>query len=420
MKNKILRILLCSFVVSIAGTFHLSVFTNGFIISLSTVIMPFVLYLNNDISCLLLCPLIALISPLVRYLLLLGSHTPYESFIMVYPDSVFYIIYTAVFFISYKLVNAREINKLVIAAIAGDFLSNVVELTLRLGISNIKYENISYLLLISLMRGFILMILVVLTNYYRSFLIDQEHEQRYRNLMSTTASFKSEIYFMHKNMDKIEMVMRHTFEAYKIVKDRENDCLTDVLLDLSKDVHEIKKDYTRVIQGIEEIFPNLLEFSTLDVNDICQMLILNVTEQLSGKERKIIFTHSIESTLKVRSHFLFMSILSNIIQNAIESSDPEKTNDISFNIYESIENLIIEVSDTGEGIESEHMSHIFNPGFSTKFNFETGNINRGVGLSLVKNLVEEEFLGSIKVESKLDQGSRFIIEIPKMVLKGEA
>ena len=59
------------------------------------------------------------------------------------------------------------------------------------------------------------------------------------------------------------------------------------------------------------------------------------------------------------------------------------------------------------------------PGFSTKINYETGQVSRGLGLSLVKDIVESELGGSISVTSE-DGCTDFTIRIPKENLEVEA
>jgi signal transduction histidine kinase len=74
----------------------------------------------------------------------------------------------------------------------------------------------------------------------------------------------------------------------------------------------------------------------------------------------------------------------------------------------------IEVSDTGEGIESDDIKNIFNSFFTTKTNKNTSSEYSGAGLGLAfckKIITEHE--GVISVESKSSLGSKFKIILPK-------
>jgi len=52
--------------------------------------------------------------------------------------------------------------------------------------------------------------------------------------------------------------------------------------------------------------------------------------------------------------------------------------------------------------------YIYNPGFSTKFDEETGNIERGIGLTLVRDLIKDTFYGNINAKSEIDKGTTFL------------
>ncbi|QQY79570.1 histidine kinase/DNA gyrase B/HSP90-like ATPase [Keratinibaculum paraultunense] len=75
------------------------------------------------------------------------------------------------------------------------------------------------------------------------------------------------------------------------------------------------------------------------------------------------------------------------------------------------------VIDDGSGIEDEDLPHIFSPGYSTKIDYETGQIYRGLGLTLIKDIVEIYLNGKIKVKSKFGKGTIFIIYIPAKELE---
>ena len=81
---------------------------------------------------------------------------------------------------------------------------------------------------------------------------------------------------------------------------------------------------------------------------------------------------------------------------------------ISCLLYEHKNQVIIELSDTGHGINPGQFKTIFNPGYSTK------KRGWGLGLSLVKRIVEEYHKGKIFVKSsKPFEETIFCIILPK-------
>lgn len=69
--------------------------------------------------------------------------------------------------------------------------------------------------------------------------------------------------------------------------------------------------------------------------------------------------------------------------------------------------VIINLEDTGSGMDKETMSHIFDPFFTTK---DMGS-GTGLGLSIVHGIIEQH-QGTISVESKKNEGTKFIIRLP--------
>jgi signal transduction histidine kinase len=65
----------------------------------------------------------------------------------------------------------------------------------------------------------------------------------------------------------------------------------------------------------------------------------------------------------------------------------------------------IEITDTGRGIEKEHLGKIFDPFFTTK----TGGT--GLGLSIAYRIIEDH-RGTISVESEPGRGTRFRVRLP--------
>ncbi len=106
----------------------------------------------------------------------------------------------------------------------------------------------------------------------------------------------------------------------------------------------------------------------------------------------------------------FRQIVTNLISNAIDSYDPmsgNKRNQINIYLYKKGNKIIMEVHDDGIGIDKKSMRRIFDPWYTTKMHKGTG-----IGLVIVKNIVEKDFKGVIHVESELKKGTKFIIKFP--------
>jgi nitrogen fixation/metabolism regulation signal transduction histidine kinase len=98
---------------------------------------------------------------------------------------------------------------------------------------------------------------------------------------------------------------------------------------------------------------------------------------------------------------LIEQVLINLIQNAIQAVEDTVSRIISLDAFiDETGKIIIEVTDSGRGIEEEAMSKIFIPFFTTK---KKGS---GIGLSLSKQIMRRH-KGNIQVRSKLGEGTTF-------------
>ena len=97
--------------------------------------------------------------------------------------------------------------------------------------------------------------------------------------------------------------------------------------------------------------------------------------------------------------------------DALEAAQ-EQTVTLMISIFSQDEAVIFKITDDGPGIPVEYKDEIFNTGFSTKINFETGEVSRGIGLGLVKDLVEKRLGGSIELAS-VPGNITFTVSIPK-------
>lgn len=103
---------------------------------------------------------------------------------------------------------------------------------------------------------------------------------------------------------------------------------------------------------------------------------------------------------------LFEWVIENLIKNAIDAMDGK--GEINFVLYEKENSVLLDVSDTGKGIDRRTQRRIFQPGFTTK------KRGWGLGLSLSKRIVEDYHRGKLFLkESQVGRGSTFRIVLEK-------
>jgi len=98
----------------------------------------------------------------------------------------------------------------------------------------------------------------------------------------------------------------------------------------------------------------------------------------------------------------------NLLMNAIQAiKEPPGEIRITTRLDDSSRQAVIAVEDTGVGTPREEIDRVFDPFFTTK---EVG-AGTGLGLSIVYGIIEKHE-GSIAVESREGEGTRFVIPLP--------
>jgi signal transduction histidine kinase len=107
----------------------------------------------------------------------------------------------------------------------------------------------------------------------------------------------------------------------------------------------------------------------------------------------------------------FNQLIANLLANAIDAS--EVITDVSSRqvvVEVASEDKLVEITitDHGAGISAQNIERLFEPFYSTKSSVRSG---LGIGLSLVKQYVEHDFQGTIKVVSSPDAGTIFTLRL---------
>ncbi|GKX65695.1 ATP-binding protein [Inconstantimicrobium mannanitabidum] len=194
------------------------------------------------------------------------------------------------------------------------------------------------------------------------------------------------------------------------------------------DLHKLKKypyimkqncyRLTRIINNFIDInkidygnFP--LDLQNIDIINILESIVLSVADYVENKGLSIIFDTEVEESIVASDPNILERIILNLLSNAIKFT-PAGGN-ITVNIYCPNDYVVISVKDTGIGIPIEKQEAIFEKFVQVDKSLSRNREGSGVGLSLVKSLVEL-LNGTINVISKPNEGTEFIIKLPNETL----
>ena len=122
-----------------------------------------------------------------------------------------------------------------------------------------------------------------------------------------------------------------------------------------------------------------------------------ISTTLDEKGIKVNLSLEVDDEIEIHQNEI-IQVLLNIIQNSVDNFIQESISDPCINIstgYDSIENIFIQIEDNGGGIDSDILTKIFDPYFSTK-DEKNGT---GIGLYMSKLIVEEHNDGKLSVQN---------------------
>lgn len=161
---------------------------------------------------------------------------------------------------------------------------------------------------------------------------------------------------------------------------------------------EIEKDIDR-LQTITERFSKIGSLPKLDNMDIVHETEI-AYEYLKRRSSKLIhfsFTSQVETLPVLLNSSLYNWTIENLVKNGIDAMRGKGS--IAIEIVPDGKFVNVLIADTGSGIPKSSFNTIFNPGVTTK------KRGWGLGLSLVKRIVEEYHNGKIKVLSSGKEGT---------------
>ncbi|HTY10310.1 MAG TPA: HAMP domain-containing sensor histidine kinase [Bacteroidota bacterium] len=175
----------------------------------------------------------------------------------------------------------------------------------------------------------------------------------------------------------------------------------ETIAEMENDLHRLNKIADRFSKIGSR--PDLREE---DLGEVVKSVISYFQKRIPqmGKRVDIVVEPSEPVEAKINRE-LFEWVLENLVKNGLDAMEDGKGK-ISFRISRAGNAPVIDVTDTGKGIDAAYRKDVFRPGFSTK------KRGWGLGLSLSKRIVETYHKGKLSIkESKLGVGTTFRIKL---------
>lgn len=151
-----------------------------------------------------------------------------------------------------------------------------------------------------------------------------------------------------------------------------------------------------------------LDQRSFQVKPYIEEILLNLRHVLKRTEHRIEVHGAEEITLRSYPG-AFSQIISNLVMNSLKHAYEEgDAGYMRFDIIEEDNQLTLTYQDDGAGIPPKHLNKIFDPFFTTA----RSRGGSGLGLHIVYNLVTQTLHGTIRCESEIGKGTKFIITLP--------
>jgi len=178
--------------------------------------------------------------------------------------------------------------------------------------------------------------------------------------------------------------------------------INDVLDEMSTDITRLEQIVDRFSKMGSEA--KMAEF---DLSNVIENVKIYLERRLPSIGKNVQINNQVEEGLLLNGNSILVSwAIENIIKNAMDAIDHDKGK-IEIESIKKDKNIHITISDNGKGIPHKDRKNVFRPGFSSKAR------GWGMGLSLVKRIIEDIHSGKIEVkESSKTEGTTIQISIP--------
>lgn len=313
-----------------------------------------------------------------------------------YPTFFYYFTFGSLF----QLTKANKyIYQTVLIGIFGvffDILASVGELTFQyVAFDSITIrEDIRKISVIAIFRSFFTVGFLNLIVLYNTRLKEEEIQKKNDKLIVVISNLYEESFNLQKTIINSENITQNAYDLYSLLKGIEilnyeykiepNVNLHRMALDIAGKTHEIKKDNQRILAGLSKLITDEGFSEYMRINKLLNIALKSNQKYANLLEKKIEILSDIQGEHPKYHAYQILSIINNIIANAIESI--VDTGKITILVSRDHDMVEFQIQDNGPGIKQDKIDLIFEPGFTNKYD-EKGTSFTGIGLTYVKEMI---------------------------------
>lgn len=200
-------------------------------------------------------------------------------------------------------------------------------------------------------------------------------------------------------------ILKTKIEVFHKKEDRQLSEYKDLVVDLNNQVSRLSD----LVQTLLELTntDKIQEKEIISLSDMIENILLDFSDV--AQKRHIEFSLDLQDTILYGNVDLLYRVFYNLIQNSIRYNIEYGT--ISISAKHTQDKTIITLCDSGIGITAEHKQRVFEPFFRSNQSRSRSMGGAGLGLSIVKNIIEKHH-GTITISDQIPQGTCFTIELP--------
>lgn len=353
----------------------------------------------------------------------LGNFRLESDFILHFSSFFYYCTYSCLFY--FAKVNSFHHRPFIIGllSIFIEITSGIVELSVRhylLG-NIITLPILSKIIVIAIIRSFFALGFFSIINLHKVKLETQQQQQQNKHMLLLISNLYEESVQIKKSLQDAENITTECYNLYRNLQDSKFDLKTDHLsqkiLGIAGQVHEIKKDNQRIYAGLTKMISSENSTDYMNISEISSIIIESNKKYAYLLNKDIQFILNVEGLYPPLHVYTILSIINNLVSNSVESISTSGL--IKISIHRIEDSIQFEVTDTGIGVPPKKRELIFKPGYTTKYDIH-GKPSTGMGLPYVKKVVTN-LNGTVTMKDEIETNETvFVIELPikNLVKKG--